>query len=119
MLAPRFSHALVYDAVRERVVLVGGTSGGVAATDTWFFEYRSSLPLENCVDAIDADRDKLVGCADPDCAGRCAKCGDGTCDPLESCRLCPSDCGVCPLVCGDFHCDTGETAMTCPGDCSP
>jgi hypothetical protein len=41
----------------------------------------------------------------------------GTAPALESCRLCPQDCGACAGVCGDFFCDAGETATSCPGDC--
>ena len=41
-------------------------------------------------------------------------CGDGVCNTaLEDCRLCPQDC-TCAPICGDGFCDPGET---CPGDC--
>ena len=39
------------------------------------------------------------------------------CSAIESCRLCPSDCGPCQ-ACGDFVCEGSETVATCPGDCS-
>ena len=45
--------------------------------------------------------------------------GDGTCSNIESCRLCPLDCGACTALCGDAFCDAPETAATCPGDCTP
>jgi hypothetical protein len=32
----------------------------------------------------------------------CPRCGDAVCDALESCDLCPSDCGLCPV----FACAT-------------
>ena len=46
-----------------------------------------------------------------------AGCGDGVCGELETCRMCPEDCGACDL-CGDYFCDPSESAQTCPGDCS-
>jgi hypothetical protein len=51
-----------------------------------------------------------------DCA--CATCGDGNCDPGETCSSCPGDCGPC-ATCGDGNCDPGETCTSCPGDCGP
>ena len=45
-------------------------------------------------------------------------CGDGTCDPGETCAFCPDDCGAC--VCGDDTCSPGECATCeedCPGGC--
>jgi hypothetical protein len=41
-------------------------------------------------------------------------CGDGLCDPGETCQACPADCGSC---CGDSVCAGGETCQTCPADC--
>ena len=87
---------------------------------------------DTCVLGSDVDADGLVGCADPDCWGYCtplcppdtscdpsaARCGDGTCGPVEDCRVCPGDCGACTSICGDFLCEVAETAMSCPGDCS-
>ena len=33
-----------------------------------------------------------------------AECGDGICEPGESCEFCPSDCGTCPPpVCGGIY----------------
>ena len=85
--------------------------------NTWMLDWVSVDPAENCALGRDGDGDGLAGCADPDCDVQCAACGDGVCNPLESCRLCPADCGACPLVCGDFVCDPGETCSGCPGDC--
>jgi cysteine-rich repeat protein len=114
-----------YDARAENVLLL-------APPTTWALRWESARPHEVCELGFDVDGDGLAGCADPDCWGHCAPlcppnatcdpalphCGDGTCGAVESCRLCPKDCGACPPVCGDFFCDPGETKMTCPGDCS-
>jgi len=50
-----------------------------------------------------------------DC-GACSVCGDGWCEQGESCSSCSSDCGACP-VCGDAVCDPTESCDTCSGDC--
>ncbi|MCG8425365.1 MAG: hypothetical protein MJE77_46390 [Proteobacteria bacterium] len=129
----RTDHALAYDAARGRVVLFGGYGDGGPSGDTWYFRYQHpTRPVEACLYGFDTDGDALIGCQDPDCWGYCAPhcppgascdpaaphCGDGVCNPhLETCRLCPGDCGPCSAVCGDFHCDPGETANSCPGDC--
>jgi hypothetical protein len=124
---------MVYDAVRRRIVLFGGFSAQ-NPDDTWElrYEHRDQVD-EACLYGFDSDGDSLIGCADPDCWGYCTpfcmpgaacnpaspRCGDGVCNPdLETCRLCPQDCGPCPLVCGDFLCDPGETAAICPADCA-
>ena len=99
--------------------------------DTWTFRYEALVPAESCL-GLDGDLDGLFGCADPDCFGHCAplcppqapcntasqRCGDGDCDAVESCRLCPLDCGPCQAICGDLRCDAPETAASCPGDCA-
>jgi len=41
-------------------------------------------------------------------------CGNGTCEPTESCRSCPQD---CPCRCGDGLCTFGEFPARCPEDC--
>ena len=43
-------------------------------------------------------------------------CGDGTCDPTETCTTCTKDCGACSS-CGNGTCDPTENCITCPGDC--
>jgi hypothetical protein len=43
-------------------------------------------------------------------------CGNGTCDPGETCNNCPIDCGFCS-TCGNGVCDPGETCLGCPQDC--
>lgn len=66
----------------------------------------STLGCEQIFDCIVA-----VPCVD---TGKGSSCGDGTCDPDESCGLCADDCGAC--VCGDSTCSPGECA-TCAADC--
>jgi hypothetical protein len=125
--SPRHSHAMVYSAVAQGVISLGGP----LADSTWLYQSRSELPDESCRFGVDTDGDGLVGCDDPDCWGYCSPlcpigttcpagaptCGDGVCSSLESCRLCPADCGACTPLCGDFLCDAGETSTSCPGDC--
>ncbi|GMV38815.1 MAG: hypothetical protein AMXMBFR64_05310 [Myxococcales bacterium] len=49
-----------------------------------------------------------------ECDGFTPTCGDGGCQPGESCATCAADCGSC---CGNGACDNGETCATCPSDC--
>jgi cysteine-rich repeat protein len=117
-----------YDAVGKGIVVIGPISS-TSANDVWRFRYQSTSADEICGSGLDADRDGLVDCFDPDCWYVCtpgcspgvtcdpsaARCGDGTCDaPIETCSTCSADCGACPAVCGDFICSQGET---CAGDC--
>jgi hypothetical protein len=122
-LSPSYAtnQTMAYDALNENVFDPAG----------WVLRWESTQPHEVCGLGFDVDGDGLVGCDDPDCWGYCTplcppnttcdpaapRCGDGVCSTLESCRLCPADCGACPTLCGDFLCDAGETAATCPGDC--
>lgn len=54
-------------------------------------------------------------------------CGDGTCNPGESCESCRADCASsCPpppdvpmARCGDGACNNGENCSTCMQDCGP
>jgi cysteine-rich repeat protein len=114
----RLDGGFAYDASRAEAVLFGGAdASGTALADTWIYRWDAPGGDEACRTGFDTDRDTLVGCLDGDCVAVCARCGDGTCDPLEDCRLCAVDCGACEPVCGDFLCDPGET---CAGDqCSP
>jgi len=84
--------------------------------DTWLLRWDNAHPDESCHLDVDDDGDGLAGCADSDCSAVCTHCGDGVCDPLEDCRICPADCGCTP-VCGDSICDPGEDHKSCPGDC--
>ncbi|MDY0001924.1 MAG: kelch repeat-containing protein [Polyangia bacterium] len=128
----RKEQVFVHDAPGRRSLLLLGRDGSSLSEDRWSFRYSArDEPRERCLQGFDGDGDGLVGCADPDCAGFCEplchsfglcappgpRCGDGLCDPLESCRLCPSDCGSCAPVCGDARCDIGEDHTSCPGDC--
>lgn len=45
-----------------------------------------------------------------------ARCGNGRCEPTESCGSCPADCGPCS-ACSNGRCDAGETCASCPVDC--
>ncbi len=122
-------HAMAFDAVRRRMIVLGGI------TQTGALELRldapapeAVAPTETCDGARDADGDGLAGCDDPDCWGRCAPscppattcaapgCGDGVCDPtLELADLCVADCDAC----GDGVCVAGlETLVSCPTDCA-
>jgi len=131
----RYAVSLVYDAARGRSVVFGGRTNGADVGDTWTLGYETTPreAVERCLWGLDGDDDGLIGCADPDCAGYCAggcnptlmtctavspRCGDGTCQAVETPRLCPADCGPPAATCGDFLCDASETVITCPGDCS-
>jgi hypothetical protein len=90
---PRSGAAGVYDPIHGELIVVGGTLGaGSSLDDLWAARFASvTSPADRCVD-VDTDGDGLAGCADPDCSARCAYCGDGTCDPVESYLICPGDC---------------------------
>ncbi len=117
----RHHHAMIYDTARKSLVMFGGADDTTTELgDSWFFRYEDpTVPDEACHTGLDYDGDGLAGCEDPDCAGLCAHCGDGICDAVEDCGLCPRDCGVCGSVCGDLQCSLGETHSSCPGDCPP
>ena len=128
----RASPALFPSPDGTSVFAFGGSLGPRGRiVDLWRLRWEGGLPDESCRENVDADGDGLAGCADPDCWSECTPlcppgatcapggtaCGDGVCTkPLESCRLCASDC-ACRVVCGDTYCDPGEDATSCPGDC--
>jgi cysteine-rich repeat protein len=116
--SPRHHQAMAYDAARGDLLMFGGDDGSVLGlSDTWLLRYEDqTMSSETCQAGVDSDGDGKAGCDDPDCAGFCTRCGDGVCDPAETCGLCPADCGSC-TVCGDFQCDSGESCASCPGDC--
>jgi hypothetical protein len=119
----------VYDAAHAQTVLLGCGTG--LSSEVWTFRWQAGGEHEACLFGFDTDGDQAIGCDDLDCWGVChpmcppglfcppeyPECGDGVCSQLESCRLCPEDCGACPLLCGDYICDPGETSSSCPGDC--
>lgn len=125
-------HAIAYDPARARVILLT-----LYAADVLVYVYGTEQTegnLEVCTSGHDGDGDTKIACADDDCWGVCTPhcppdssctivdgCGDGTCDPVESCRTCPADCPVggsgCPQQCGDSFCEGTETIGACPGDC--
>ena len=126
---PRAGHVLAPAADGAGLMMIGGASAaargsGAAslsaasfADQLWRLRHDGVNPYEICTGSYDNDGDGLVGCADHDCDAQCARCGDGECTALETCRNCPGDC-ACTPVCGDFVCDPGEAAAACPGDCS-
>lgn len=109
------------------VVLFGGLDPGGSLDQLWQLRWDATGPYEVCTGYSDLDGDGLRGCADPDCWSECSpecspgvscaasasRCGDGTCDPRETCRTCAADCGACVPICGDLVLDPGEA---CPGD---
>lgn len=46
---------------------------------------------------------------------QCPSCGNGSCQPGETCENCPQDC-LCP-TCPNGECNFDETCATCPQDC--
>ena len=45
-------------------------------------------------------------------------CGNGQCEPGETCRSCENDCGACPpAVCGNNVCEDAESCSSCEKDC--
>jgi hypothetical protein len=131
------SPTMAYDPSRGRIDVVGGGAVPTPTTLAYTYGAQATGKREGCRSGHDLDGDGLVGCADDDCWGICtpicppgstsascpmqARCGDGTCDPVENCRNCPGDCPLgdtkCPVLCGDGFCDSTESAATCPGDC--
>jgi hypothetical protein len=113
------------------MILFGGALTTAVTNEVWQLRWLSDRSYELCSLAVDEDGDGLSGCADPDCWASCTplcppaascdpnwpRCGDNTCDPRETCRTCPADCGACAPACGDHFCDPGETVATCKSDC--
>jgi hypothetical protein len=128
--SPRFDAAM-FATQDGSLTVFGGTVPPFTTNDQWRLVWENTSLPETCAVPLDLDGDGLTGCDDPDCYYVCnptcmpgttcdatqPHCGDGKCDPLETCRMCPGDCGACPAVCGDSFCDPGETAANCPGDC--
>jgi len=110
---PRRSPQLVPTRDRRGVVMFSALDGP-PGFDMWRFQYDAVVPYESCSTQLDLDGDGVGACADPDCAARCASCGNTVCDAGETCASCPGDCGGCATTCGDGRCDVAEP---CPGDC--
>jgi len=126
-------HAIAYDPAHARVILVS-LYVDVGLVYVYGTE-QTEANLEVCTSGRDVDGDTKIGCADDDCWGICTPncptgtsctsvdgCGDGICDPVESCRTCPADCALgasgCPVQCGDTFCEGAESVANCPGDCT-
>jgi len=127
---PRTGHSLT--PMSSGVLMFAGYNGSFATKDLWRLRWDDDKVNEACTLDADTDEDGLAGCADPDCWGVCTplcppgapcaasapRCGDGACNSaIETCRMCPGDCGPCAAVCGDNFCDGSETAASCRGDC--
>jgi cysteine-rich repeat protein len=111
---PAISIAATYDEARGEIVQFGGELATFASDSTaWLGAYRGPGE-EVCGSGVDVDGDGKIGCADEDCAGACALCGDHMCEAPENDRLCPTDCAAVPPICGDAYCAPGET---CAADC--
>ena len=67
-----------------------------------------------CGDGVCEPSESCTTCS-VDC-GVCSTCGDGTCEASESCSSCPQDCDACP-TCGDGFCNGAETCANCAPDC--
>ncbi len=74
-------------------------------------------PQEPAICNDDGTCDPAESCKScPADCGACVACGDGTCVQGENCDQCPADCGACDQ-CGDGQCDVGEDCGVCPEDC--
>lgn len=109
---PLFGGEIVYHSVLHGSVVFGSDPSVPSNTNAETFLLRNDAGAveESCRYGFDADLDGALGCADPDCDGACdplcatlnwcdqtqPRCGDTTCGPLETCHLCPMDCGACP-----------------------
>ena len=120
----RFRHAMAYADAFGALVMHGGRSIDYSGSpawfdrgDTWLYIAEANETAEICGNGVDDDGDTQVDCDDDDCADFCAACGNGTCDPSETCLTCPVDCVSCVPVCGDAACNGSESSCTCPTDC--
>lgn len=89
-----------------------------AAPGTWNTSLRRCVcGGGSCGDGTCDSGEDCASCAG-DCGACPGYCGDGFCEPArgEDCIGCERDCGVCPY-CGDGTCDPDETCSTCNTDC--
>lgn len=108
--APRSGQVSFYDPLLHGTVISGGRNAslGTVRSDTWILRWESPTPDDLCDGTSDADGDGKVGCADPDCWGRC----DPHCPPKVA------SCAIDRARCGDGRCNTDlESPSTCPEDC--
>ena len=86
------------------------------------FNATKAGPRRIVVDSLMANALTLVDAVGAGCACMTGNvtCGNGKCDPGETCGACQVDCGKCTkVVCGDNFCagESGESCSNCPGDC--
>jgi len=98
---------------------VGGPSGCVNDADcpeNQICEDGKCVEKPECTTDDDCKENQI--CKDGKCMEKPKEkyCGDGTCDPDETCKTCEEDCGSC-VECGDGKCDDTENYDTCPRDC--
>jgi hypothetical protein len=86
------------------LAVVGVNSAGAQTPKTPEAVTANIPPVSENIDALQS-------------AARQGPCGNGVCNPTETCSTCPADCGVCPPVCGDGTCNGTETCSTCTTDC--
>ncbi len=96
------------------LVCVAAACGSVATTPA-DAHTPDAPPAAGCGNGVCDPTETCMGCAS-DC-GAC--CGNGGCQPAlgEDCMTCASDCGSCPPGCGDGTCNGSESCATCPSDC--
>jgi hypothetical protein len=72
-------------------------------------------------DGVCDSDDEICGSCPFDCTaevgGNSYCCGDGKCEPGESCGFCGLDCEPAPC-CGDGFCEPGEDINSCAADCT-
>jgi hypothetical protein len=105
----------VFAALAAAAVAVAGCSGAVSIEDgvdeSGVDKSGDGLLLPNDPGSEGADLAPSEGAANV-----LGVCGDGACEPGESCALCSQDCGACPS-CGNGVCNPTEDCSSCPGDC--
>lgn len=81
------------------------------------YELMGEYKIENvvCFNGTSAWKDGEE-CADKQPVCNENTCGNGVCDPDETCLTCPTDCGLC-MYCGDGVCTDYENCVICPEDC--
>ncbi len=63
--------------------------------------------------------EEILGHLTRDLEGAGPLCGNGACDPGETCGGCGADCGPCIDFCTFSACSGTQTCDSCPEDCGP